>query len=121
MISPKPRRSKSIEPLVAFSSADFTPWLHLLEEASGKYRADQELEYFESSLRFTAENRYFRELRRNGGPLRAYALCHFLAGSTQASDGMLLQRSHGDEGSDLKELPTPREISEDDSADCLEL
>ncbi len=50
---------EAIEPLAHFSSTDFAPWLHLLEEASGQYRTDKDLENFESSLRFTVENRYF--------------------------------------------------------------
>ena len=59
MISLRPRQSEAIEPLAHFASTDFTPWLHLLEEASGQYRSDKELQSFEAGLRFTAENRYF--------------------------------------------------------------
>ncbi len=50
---------EAVEPLAHFSSTDFTSWLHLLEEASGQYRTDPELETFESGLRFAVENRYF--------------------------------------------------------------
>jgi len=95
-----------IDPLAHFSTTDFTPWVHLLEESSAAYRADKDLESFESSLRFTAENRYFLNsegtVARSGGA--HYAI--YVTGSTQAADGMLLQRSHGDQGNDLKELPT---------------
>ncbi len=101
---------ESIEPLAHFSSTDFTSWIHLLEEASGQYRTDKDLENFESSLRFTVENRYF--LNSEGTVARSghahYVI--FIAGSTQASDGMLLQRSHADQGNDLKELPTREEF-----------
>ncbi|MGO9403258.1 MAG: metallopeptidase TldD-related protein [Terriglobales bacterium] len=97
---------EAVEPLAHFSSTDFTPWIHLLEEASAQYRSDQELESFESGLRFTVENRYF--LNSEGTTARSghtrYVIS--IAGSTQASDGMLLQRSHADQGNDLKELPT---------------
>jgi TldD protein len=97
---------ESIEPLAHFPSDDLTPWLHLLEEASGEYRTDKDLENFETSLRFTIQNRYF--LNSEGTVSRSghanYAI--FIAGSTQAADGMLLQRSHADEGNSLKELPT---------------
>ena len=103
---------EAIGPVVRLSSADFTPWLNLLEEASGKYRADPQLESWEASLRFVAENRYL--VNSEGTSARTgsahYAL--FLSGSTQAADGMLLQRSHSDVGRDLQELP-PREICED--------
>jgi TldD protein len=97
---------EAVEPLAHFSSTDFSSWLHLLEEASAQYRTDKELETFESALRFTVENRYF--LNSEGTVARS-GHAHYvvsIAGSTQASDGMLLQRSHADQGNDLKELPT---------------
>jgi predicted Zn-dependent protease len=97
---------EAVEPLARFSSTDFSSWLHLLEEASAQYRTDKELENFESSLRFTVENRYF--LNSEGTVARS-GHAHYvvsIAGSTQASDGMLLQRSHADQGNDLKDLPT---------------
>jgi TldD protein len=101
---------EAVEPLARFSPTDlttgFAPWLHLLEEASAQYRSDKELENFESALRFTVENRYF--LNSEGTVARS-GHAHYrisIAGSTQASDGMLLQRSHADQGNNLKELPT---------------
>ncbi|MGO9865478.1 MAG: metallopeptidase TldD-related protein [Terriglobales bacterium] len=105
---------EAVEPLAHFSPADLTSgfslWIHLLEEASGQYRSDQDLESFESSLRFAVENRYF--LNSEGTVARSgharYVIS--IAGSTQASDGMLLQRSHADQGQDLKELPTREEF-----------
>ncbi len=101
---------EAVEPLARFSSADFTAWLHLLEEASAQYRTDKELETFESALRFTVDNRYF--LNSEGTVARS-GHAHYvisISGSTQASDGMLLQRSHADQGNDLKELPTREEF-----------
>jgi TldD protein len=97
---------EAVEPLAHFSSTDFSSWLHLLEEASGQYRTDKDLENFDSSLRFTVENRYF--LNSEGTVARS-GHTHYvvsIAGSTQAADGMLLQRSHADQGNDLKDLPT---------------
>jgi TldD protein len=101
---------EAVEPLAHFASTDFTSWLHLLEEASAQYRTDKELENFESALRFTVENRYF--LNSEGTVARS-GHAHYvvsIAGSTQASDGMLLQRSHADQGNDLKDLPTREEF-----------
>ncbi len=105
---------EAVEPLARFSptdlASDFTTWIHLLEEASAQYRTDTELENFDSSLRFTAENRYL--LNSEGTVARSghtrYVVS--IAGSTQAADGMLLQRSHADQGNDLKELPTRDEF-----------
>jgi len=100
----------SIEPVAHFLASDFTSWVHLLEEASARFRTDKDLENFESSLRFTVENRYF--LNSEGTTARS-GRAHYVVsimGSTQASDGMLLRRSHADQGNDLKELPTREEF-----------
>src|ERR1035441_4217615 len=95
---------ESVEPLAHFSAieltSNFSSWLRLLEEASVQYRTDKDLENFESSLRFTVENRYF--LNSEGTVARS-GHTHYvvsIAGSTQASDGMLLQRSHADQRSE---------------------
>ena len=97
---------ESIEPLAHLATADFTPWLHLIEESSALYRSDPKLEHFESTLRFQAVNRYF--VNSEGTVARSgsaqYAIT--IAGSTQAADGMLLQRSHQDEAKDLSGLPS---------------
>jgi TldD protein len=101
---------ESIEPLAHFASTDFTSWIHLLEEASAQYRGDKDLESFESSLRFNVENRYF--LNSEGTVARS-GHAHYvisIGGSTQAADGMLLRRSHSDQGHDLTELPTREEF-----------
>jgi TldD protein len=101
---------EAIEPLAHFSSTDFSPWVHLLEEASALYRSDKELQSFDAGLRFSAENRYF--LNSEGTVARS-GHTHFIisiSGSTQATDGMLLQRSHADEGNELKELPAREEF-----------
>src|ERR1700694_5616702 len=97
---------EAVEPLARFSSTDFSSSLHLLEDASGQYSTDKELETYASALRFTAESRYFLN---SEGTIARSGHAHYvvsIAGSTQASDGMLLQRSHADQGNDLKELPT---------------
>jgi TldD protein len=101
---------EDVGPLARFSSTDLSSWLHLLEEASAQYRTDKELESFESALRFTVENRY---LLNSEGTVARSGHVHYvvsIAGSTQAADGMLLQRSHADQGNDLTELPTREEF-----------
>ena len=96
----------AIGPLAHLTAADFAPWLHLLEEASGQYRSDPFLQHFESSLHFQVQNRYFVNsegtVARSGSAKYAISI----AGSTQAPDGMLLQRSHQDEANNLTTLPT---------------
>ncbi len=97
---------EAVEPLAHFASTDFTSWFNLLEEASGQYRSDKDLQNFDAGLRFTVENKYF--LNSEGTVARS-GHTHYVisvSGSTQAADGMLLQRSHADEGNELKELPS---------------
>jgi TldD protein len=94
-----------IEPLVRLSTEDFTPWLRLMEDASALYRSDDQLESFDSLVRFTTENRYFLN---SEGTVARTGHAHYLIsinGSTQASDGMLLQRAHAEQGNNLKQLP----------------
>jgi hypothetical protein len=102
--------AESIEPLAHLAPTDFAPWVHLLEEASSQYRADKDLQDFETSLRFGAENRYFLN---SEGTVSRSGHAHYVItviGSTQASDGMLLQRSHSDQAHELKELPSREEF-----------
>ena len=70
---------EAVEPLARFSSTDFSSWLRLLEEASAQYRTDKDLETFESSLRFTVENRYF--LNSEGTVARS-GHAHYIVGAS---------------------------------------
>ncbi len=101
----------SIEPLAHLpATADFAPWVGVLEDASAQYRSDPTLEYFEAALRFQAENHYF--VNSEGTVTRSGRATYSvsIAGATQAGDGMLVQRSHQDEGADLAALPTPEQF-----------
>ncbi len=95
-----------VEPFAHLAATDLTPWLRFIEEASSQFRADPQLESADSSLRFTAENRYC--LNSEGTVARTGSTRYlvYIGGSTQAPDGMLMQRSHADLGNDLKELPS---------------
>jgi TldD protein len=97
---------QSIEPLVVLPAKDFTPWVDLIEEASGLYRSDAMLEHFDSSLRFVATNRYF--VNSEGTVARSGSVTYSISisGSTQASDGQRLQRSHQDNAIQLSGLPS---------------
>jgi TldD protein len=97
---------ESIEPRAHLSTSDFTPWLHLIEESSGLYRSDPKLEHFESALRFQVVNHYFVNSEGTEACSGSAQYAITVAGSTQAADGMLLQRSHEDEAKDLNGLPS---------------
>ncbi len=100
---------ESIEPLTHLPTTDFTPWLHLIQEASGLYRAEPDLEQFESGLRFETINRYF--VNSEGTVARSGRAQYTITvgGFTQAADGMTVQRAHQDEAKDLNGLPS-REV-----------
>lgn len=85
---------------------DATPWLEALQDSSGLYRTDPQIESIQSSLEFDVVNRYFAN--SEGTVVRSgQVLCQVgMAASTQAADGMQLDRSVAYTVSDWKELPT---------------
>jgi predicted Zn-dependent protease len=100
-----------VEPVVSvgpLAKLDFEPepWLKMLQDASAMYKSDPQIEACESMLNFAAVNRYFVSsegtIVRSGQTL--YEL--HIAGSTQAADGMRLDRAHADVVTDMKELPS---------------
>ena len=98
-----------IGPLV---SLDFTPqpWLSTLEEASALYKTDPAMQSLNASLRFTATNRYF--VSSEGTVVRSGDSSYqvYVGGYTQAADGMRLDRSHGYQVRQPKELPSKEEV-----------
>lgn len=95
----------SIGPLAKLDS-DLQSWLKVLQDASAMYKSDPQIESSEAGLNFLALNRYFANsegtIVRSGQTL--YDL--HIALSTQAADGMRLDRSHSDMVPDIKELPS---------------
>jgi TldD protein len=79
---------------------------HMLEAASGTYREDPEVQLLSASARFTTVNEYYvnteGSVTRRGQTLYATSL----GGSTQAADGMRLDRSPAWLVGTPEELPT---------------
>lgn len=100
---------QSIQPLVKLS-LDAEPWLAMLQTASGLYRSDPEIESFTANLGFQAINRYF--MNSEGTVVRSGQTLYemTMAASTQATDGMPLERSWDYLFSNLKELPSAEEF-----------
>ena len=71
---------------------DFSPqpWLTTLEEASGLYKSDPQVQSLNASLRFTVTNRYF--VSSEGTVVRSGDSFYqvYVGGYTQAADGMRL-------------------------------
>ena len=91
---------------------DFSPqpWLTTLEEASALYKTDPAVQSLNASLRFSATNRYF--VSSEGTVVRSGDSFYlvYVGGYTQAADGMRLDRSHGYQVRQPRELPTKEEV-----------
>lgn len=91
---------------------DFSPepWLATLEEASGLYKSDPQVQSLNASLRFTVTNRYF--VNSEGTVVRTADSFYqvFVGGFTQAADGMRLDRSHGYQVRQMKDLPAKAQV-----------
>jgi TldD protein len=85
---------------------DAQPWLKMLQDSSALYKTDPQIESFEAALNFGAVTRYF--ISSEGAAVRSGQNVYELriAGSTQAEDGMRLDRSHGYSVTNIKELPS---------------
>jgi TldD protein len=86
------------------------PWLNLLEESSALYKTDPKVQSLNASLRFAASNRYF--VSSEGAVVRTGGSFYqvFIGGYTQAADGMRLDRSHGYQVLEMKDLPAKAEV-----------
>ena len=100
---------ESIEPLVKLNF-DPKPWRDALEKSTDLFRNDLKLESLTASARFRAVNQYF--VNSEGTVMRDGYVVYLLSedASTQAADGMRLERSPYFTAAAIKELPTPEEF-----------
>jgi predicted Zn-dependent protease len=85
---------------------DAESWLGVLRAASALARRDSQIQASDASLDFQAVNRYF--VNSEGAIIRTGQTMYELtaSGSTQAADGMHLQRSNGYQVSSRNDLPS---------------
>lgn len=102
---------QSIGPLAKLDF-DPAPWKNMLQDASAIYKNDPEIEASEASLKFYVVNRYL--VNSEGTAIRSGQSLYEMvtACSTQAADGMSLDRSSGFYSENIKELPTGAEFVE---------
>ncbi len=95
----------SVEPLARLDF-DPEPWLKMLRDGSARYKTDPQIESLGSSLRFSCVNRYF--VNSEGTVVRSGQTVYELRVdmSTQAADGMRLDRGHSFVATRMKELPS---------------
>jgi predicted Zn-dependent protease len=103
---------QSIQPLVK-NEADTKRWREVARSTSALFRRDPAVDSSEASFRVQINNRYF--VNTEGSVTRRGTGVYFFyfGGSTQAPDGMRLQRSQGYVQAKPEELPTPEKIRAD--------
>jgi len=108
-------RAPALQSIGALAKLAFDPKQSrtMLETATALFRQDAQLQVFDAGARFTAINDYF--LNSEGTIPRRGQCLYFLnlSGSTQAADGMRLDRSPYFLVSNPKELPTPEQFTAD--------
>jgi predicted Zn-dependent protease len=92
---------------------DPAPWLKTLEDASALYTTDPQLESISSALQFQAVNRFF--VNSEGTVVRSGQATYQVSfnASTQAADGMQLERSATTVVRDSKDLPSAEKMLAD--------
>jgi len=101
--------------IAALAKLDFDPkpWTELLEKSTALFRTDPKLESLAAQLRFRSMNQYFVNtegtVERHG--YSVYSLT--LDGSTQAADGMALERSPYYVAANIKEMPSSEVVLAD--------
>jgi len=102
---------ESILPLVKLE-LDSKTWIETLQAASALYRRDPKVEEFDASLRATATNRYF--VNTEGSVVRQGKTTFAVRvnGSTQAADGMRLDRDWNWTVTRVAELPSREKVLE---------
>ncbi len=103
---------QSIQPLLK-SEADTKRWREMARTTSALFRRDAQVDSSESGFRVQVNNRYF--VNTEGSITRRGSATYFFyfGGTTQASDGMRLQRSQGYVMARSDELPSPEKIRAD--------
>jgi TldD protein len=102
----------SIGPLAKLD-VDSQLWSKMLQDSSALYKTDPQIESFDATLNFAAVSRYF--VTSEGTVVRSGQTVYDLriAGTTQAADGMRLDRSHGYSVTNIKELPSEETLLAD--------
>ena len=92
---------------------DLNKWKEMLRSTSDLFRADPDLQSSDATLHFRLLNRFFVNtegtVTRSGRAVYSFSF----SGSTQAADGMRLDRSHGYTVTRPEELPTSEQIQKD--------
>ncbi len=103
---------ESIAGLAKFD-ADLDNWKQMARSTSDLFRVDPELESSQAALHFRVLNRYFVNSEGTVTRYGKTAYVYSFDGSSQAADGMRIDRGHGYVVSKVDELPKADEIRKD--------
>ncbi len=103
---------QSLRPLVRLE-VDSAKWRSVLESATGLYREFPDVQTSGASAHFVATNTYY--VNTEGTVLRGGDAFYSISenGSTQAEDGMRIERSPGDSYAEPSELPAREKVLAD--------
>jgi TldD protein len=105
-------KATSLQSIGPLARLDFDPkpWKETLEKATALFRTDPKIQSLAASVRFRAVNQYY--VNTEGTVTREGYTVYFLnaAATTQAADGMRLDRSPYYAAGKLGDLPTPSEF-----------
>jgi TldD protein len=106
---------ESITPLARLEF-DAKAWNETLQKSTALFRTDPKIQSLTASVRFRAENLYF--VNSEGTVTRQGHTTYLaiMSGTTQAADGMKLDRSPYYSAGSASELPTPEKFQADMSA-----
>jgi TldD protein len=93
--------------------ADLDSWKKMLRTTSDMFRSDPDLESSAAGLHFRVLNRYYVNTEGSVTRHGIGSYTYNFAGSTQAADGMRLERSHAYVVAKPDELPKPEEMKKD--------
>ncbi len=104
--------AQSVRDLAKFETS-LDSWKQMVRSTSALFRTEPSLETSDTLVHFRVLNRYFVNtegtVTRNGKTMYSYAF----SGSTQADDGMRLDRSRGYTVTRPEELPKPEQVEKD--------
>lgn len=92
---------------------DLDRWKKMLRTTSDVFRSDPDLESSAAGLHFRVLNRYYVNTEGSVTRHGIGSYMYTFAGSTQAADGMRLERSHAYVVTKPDELPGPEEVKKD--------
>ena len=95
---------------------DPKPWDEMLQKSTALFSSDPKIQSLTATVRFRAQNQYFVNSEGSVTRQGRAVFMAIMTGSTQAADGMRIDRSPYYSAATLSELPTPEKFVADTAA-----